>query len=382
MAPALELAVVDATSYNFPPPDQLEMTRRLTEAGIHTWLADQTLSWFPDGLWSPDLAPIASEWRQNAFWDTYSLGGYLAGAVRGSRFLFSLDCVRRGPDVLSQMMITLHELTGGRAIFALGAGEAKQLAPFGYEERRPFTRLEESIRTIRELWTRDEPFDFHGRTMDVTNAHLGTRATDGTTPPIFVVGAGPKLLEIGARVADGVMTIGSPEMVAETIAGVRELAAGADRDPDEIRFWGGNPLGMVMTYDTDEQRERLAAAPITKFIAAAFGRLHASQWVEEGLHSPLGDDWHYAKDLISTEWPRDRVLSVIEQVPEEMVERGVLWWTAEDVARHFVAMRDLGVDILSWMDWCAFADPGQRWDSTDRSIRAKHLAEAELTRRG
>jgi alkanesulfonate monooxygenase SsuD/methylene tetrahydromethanopterin reductase-like flavin-dependent oxidoreductase (luciferase family) len=120
------------------------------------------------------------------------------------------------------------ELTGGRAIFALGAGEMKQLSPFGYEERRPFTRLEESIRTIRDLWSRDEPFSFDGRTMQVTKAHLGTRATDGTTPPIFA------------------------------------------------------------------------------------------------------------------------------------------------------AMRRLGADILSWMDWCAFADPTQRWDSTDRSVRAKWLAEAEL----
>ena len=381
-AVAFELAVVDATSYNFPPADQVEMTRRFTDAGVRVWLADQTLSWFPDGLWSSDLAPIASEWRQNAFWDVYSLGGYLAGAVPGSKFLFSLDAVRRGPDVLSQTMITLHELTGGRAVFALGGGEAKQLAPFGYEEKRPFTRLEETIRVIRELWSRDEPFDFDGRALHVKNAHLGTRASDGTTPPIFVVGAGPKIMEIGARVADGVMAMGSPEMVAETIAGVRKHAEGVDRDPDEITFWGGNPLGMVMTYDTEEERERLAAAPITKFIAAAFGRLHASLWLEEGLHSPLGDDWHYAKDLISTEWPRERVLSVIGQVPDEMVEKGVLWWTADDVARHFVAMRELGVQMLSWMDWCAFADPAQRWASTDRSIRAARIAEAELAGRG
>ena len=140
VAEPFELAVVDATSYNFPPADQVEMTRRFTDAGVRVWLADQTLSWFPDGLWSPDLAPIASEWRQNTFWDIYGLGGYLAGAVPGSSFLFSLDAVRRGPDVLSQTMITLHELTGGHAVFALGGGEIKQLAPFGYEEKRPFTR--------------------------------------------------------------------------------------------------------------------------------------------------------------------------------------------------------------------------------------------------
>jgi phthiodiolone/phenolphthiodiolone dimycocerosates ketoreductase len=371
---SLDLAVVDATSYNYPPADQTEMARRLTAGGARIWLADQTLSWFPDGLWNPELAPIAREWRQNAFWDVYSLGGYLAGTVPGSRFLFSLDAVRRGPDVLSQTMLTLHELTGGRAAFALGAGEIKQLAPFGYDAPKPLTRLEETIRTIRRLWSSDQPFRFDGKTMRLENAHLGTRATDGTTPPIFVVGAGPKLMEIGARYADGVMTMGSPEIIGETIAHVRTLAESFERNPDELVFWGGNPLGMVMTYDTEEQRERLAAAPITKFIAAAFGRLHASDWVKEGLHSPLGDDWHYAKDLISTEWPTDRVRSVIDQVPDEMVEKGVLWWTVDDVAAHLVQSASLGVSMLSWMDWCAFADPTQRWDSTDRSIRALERA--------
>jgi phthiodiolone/phenolphthiodiolone dimycocerosates ketoreductase len=377
----LDLAVVDATSYNYPPVDEVEMTRRLTEGGVRVWLADQTLSWFPDGLWIPELAPIAREWHQNAFWDVYSLGGYLAGVVPGSRFLFSLDAVRRGPDVLSQLMLTLHELTGGQAVFALGAGEVKQLAPFGYDAPKPLARLEESIRAIRELWSRDEPFTFEGKTMRLTNAHLGTRASDGTTPPIFVVGAGPKLIEIGARYADGVMTGGTPEMIEGTIAHVRATAESFDRDPDELVFWGGNQLGMVMTYDDEEQRERLAAAPITKFIAAAFGRLDAKAWVREGLHSPLGDDWHYAKDLISTEWPTERVQAVIADVPEEMVEKGVLWWTVDDVAEHFARAASLGVSMLSWMDWCAFADPTQRWDSTDRSVRAFQRAKELLAKR-
>ena len=189
-------------------------------------------------------------------------------------------------------------------------------------------------------------------------------------------------MEIGARYADGVMTMGSAEMIGETIAHVRRLAESFDRDPDELTFWGGNQLGMAMTYDTEEERERLAAAPITKFIAAAFGRLHASDWIKEGLHSPLGDDWHYAKDLISTEWPTERVRKVIDEVPDEMVEKGVLWWTVEDVAEHLAQSASLGVSMLSWMDWCAFADPSQRWASTDRSVRAFQRAKELLASRG
>jgi len=370
MTEPMDLAVVDTTSYNYPPDEQVELARRLTDAGIKLWLADQTLNWFPDGLWTGELTPIATEWRKNAFWDVYSQGAFLAGRVPGSRFHFSLDTVRRGPDVLSQLMLTLHEFTGGNATFALGAGEAKQLAPFGYEAPKPVTRLEESLRMIRELWSRDEPFDFDGKTVSLSNAQLGTRSSDGSTPPVFVVGAGPRLMKIGATLADGVMIWSPADQIPEQIAALRAQAREAGRDPDELTFWGGNPIGMVMTYDTEEQRDRMAAAPITKFIAAAWGRMSGAEWMAEGFEPPLGEDWHYAKDLIATEWPEDRVRDVIDKVPPEMVELGVLFWNEDDLARHFVNAHALGIGMLSWMDWGVFAAPEQRWDATDRVVRA------------
>ncbi len=370
MADSMELAVVDTTSYNYPPADQEELARRLTDAGIRLWLADQTLNWFPDGLWSRELTPIADEWRKNAFWDVYTQGAYLAGRVPGSRFHFSLDAIRRGPDVLSQLMLTLHEFTGGGVTFALGAGEAKQLAPFGYEAPKPITRLEETIRTIRRLWSEDEPFDFEGKTMTLRNAQLGTRAADGTTPPVFVVGAGPRLMEIGATLADGVMVWNRAEEIPGQIEQLRSQARAVGRDPDELTFWGGNPIGMVMTYDTEAQREAMAAAPITKFIAAAWGRMSGAAWKEEGFDPPLGEDWHYAKDLVSTEWPEERVRAVIDKVPPDMVEKGVLFWTEDDLAKHFATVHGLGIGMLTWMDWGVFAASEQRWEATDRVIRA------------
>lgn len=55
------------------------------KAGVRVWLADQTLNWFPDGLWTLELAPIASEWPRNAFWDVYPLAAYLAAKSGGPR---------------------------------------------------------------------------------------------------------------------------------------------------------------------------------------------------------------------------------------------------------------------------------------------------------
>ncbi len=373
----IDLAVVDVSSYHSPKAVAVEMAQRYTDAGVRIWLADQTLNWYPDGLWSPELAPIAREWPRNAFWDVYPLAAYLAAKVPGARFMCSLDTIRRGPDVLAQTMMTLQELCGD-VLFAIGGGEIKQLAPFGYVEEKPIARMRESIQMIKRLWERDEPFDFSGKTMQLTGAHLGTRAYDGRRPPLAVVGTGPKLMEIGARVGDGVMLWMPHDQIPETIAHLREVAASAGNDPDHLLFWGGNPIGMVMTYDTQEQLERMKAAPITKFTAAAWGRMSSAAWLEEGIESPLGPDWHYGQKMIPTEWTTDRVHDVIDRVPPEMVEKGIPFWTVDQLTDHFVSAVRAGIQMPTWMDWGPFADPEQRWPAVDRVIRAARQAKKVL----
>lgn len=369
----IDLAVVDVTSYHSPKRDAEEMTRRYTGAGVRVWLADQTLNWFPDGLWTPELAPIAAEWPRNAFWDVYPLATYLAARVPGSRFLFSLDTIRRGPDVLAQTLMTLQELCGD-VQFAFGAGEIKQLAPFGYREEKPIARLRESLDVIQRLWSADAPIDYAGKTLSLRNAHLGTRAYDSKRPPLFVVGTGPKLMEIGAQLSDGIMIWMPHAQIPAQLASLRETARAAGRDADRLLFWGGNPVGMVMTYDTPEERERLRRSPVTRFIAAAWGRMSGAAWKAEGFESPLGPDWHYGKDLVPTEWSTARVRDVIDRVPDGMVDAGVLFWREEQLAEHFASAVRAGIGMPTWMDWGPFADPAQRWPALERTIRAARRA--------
>jgi alkanesulfonate monooxygenase SsuD/methylene tetrahydromethanopterin reductase-like flavin-dependent oxidoreductase (luciferase family) len=376
----IDIAVVDVSSYHSPKDVVIEMAKRYTAAGVRLWLADQTLNWYPDGLWTPDLAPIAKEWPRNAFWDVYPLAAYIAAKVPGARFLFSLDAIRRGPDVLAQTMMTLQELTGD-VIFAIGGGEIKQLAPFGYHTDKPITRMRESIQAIKRLWASDEPFDIAGKTMQLKSAHLGTASYDNRCPRLTVVGAGPKLMEVGAKYADGVMLWLSHESIPAEIRRLRDVAAARGNNPDQLMFWGGNPIGMVMTYDTQEELERMKAAPVTKFTAAAWGRMSSAAWLAEGLESPLGPDFHYGQKMIPTEWPTARVKGVIDSVPEEMIEKGILFWNVDQLAEHFASAVRAGIDMPTWMDWGPFADPTQRWRAVDRAIEAARKAKKLLRHR-
>jgi phthiodiolone/phenolphthiodiolone dimycocerosates ketoreductase len=369
----IDCAVVDATSFHSPKEDVVEMTRRFTEAGVRVWLADQTLSWFPDGLWTPELAPVAREWPRNAYWDVYPLATYLAARVPDTRFLFSHDAIRRGPEILAQTMMTIQEFCGD-AYFAIGGGEIKQLKPFGYVEEKPIARVRESIQMIKKFWDSQDAFSFEGKTMKLTNAHLGTRAYDGKRPKVMVVGTGPKLMEIGAQYADGIMLWMPYEHIPGAIGHLKEVAANADRDPEELLFWGAWPIGQVMSYDPEEDLEEVKEAPLTKFIAAAWGRMTGAAWEDEGFEAPLGRDWHYGKDMIPTEWSTDRVKEVINKVPREMVDIGVLFWTVEDMAQHFVKAIRAGIEMPIMMDWRVFVSPDQRWAATDRAIQAAQRA--------
>lgn len=61
---------------------------------------------------------------------------------------------------------------------------------------------------------------------------------------------------------------------------IREQLERDGRDPQAFTcgFWR-----FVLLYRDDDQRDRLLANPITKWMTAAFGRLHHGVWKSEGI---------------------------------------------------------------------------------------------------
>src|SRR2546423_14816321 len=78
-------------------------------------------------------------------------------------FLGAIDTVRNGPSVLAQTFMTLDHATKGRAFFALGGSEMKQLSPYGYSRIGSAKKLEESLIINRRLFEADgAPVFFDG----------------------------------------------------------------------------------------------------------------------------------------------------------------------------------------------------------------------------
>ncbi len=166
--------------------------------------------------------------------------------------------VTRHPAITAVAAATLAEISGGRVILGIGAGD-RPLLSLGYTPARLAT-LEASIAAIRALWSgaaveADEPgFALH-------DAHY--RFPPGPDIPVWVSATGPRTLELAGRVADGVILLAGlhPDGISfalEHIDRGAEAAGRSERPPVTVFAYGA--------IDEDED----AAIAAARTIAAWF----------------------------------------------------------------------------------------------------------------
>jgi 5,10-methylenetetrahydromethanopterin reductase len=107
----------------------------------------------------------------------------------------------RNPESLANSMATLHAVSGGRAIFDLGRGDSA-VELFGH---RPL-RVEEFSVFVRQVqgYLLGEDVDRDGFTSSILRAFRVDPSLESVGKAPFVITAtGPRVIEIGARYADG-----------------------------------------------------------------------------------------------------------------------------------------------------------------------------------
>lgn len=71
------------------------------------------------------------------------------------------DTQRSHPAKAAQVLATLNEISGGRVVLGIGAGEAMNLVPVAisfYEPKQRIQRLAETVQVIKNLWSRQGQF--------------------------------------------------------------------------------------------------------------------------------------------------------------------------------------------------------------------------------
>ncbi len=123
------------TSLYVPPPLFGELCRMVHGSGVvdNLMMWDQITNFWPPHLWTPANTPLAEVLPDiDSYGDAFTMAAYAMAAAPGAGLVVSTDAIRRGPVELNQTMWTLASMAGGKAIFQVGAGEAKQTDPGGW----------------------------------------------------------------------------------------------------------------------------------------------------------------------------------------------------------------------------------------------------------
>ncbi|GAA1527472.1 LLM class flavin-dependent oxidoreductase [Nocardioides humi] len=143
------------------------------------------------------------------------------------------------PYLAAQMAGTFQNLTGGRLLLnVVTGGESHEQRMFGdfLDKEERYERCGEFLEIVRRLWA-GETVDFAGKHLSVEAARLDQ--IPDPVPDIYFGGSSPAAGRVAADHADVYLTWGEPpQAVAEKIAWIRSLVAGAGRGADHrpIRF--------------------------------------------------------------------------------------------------------------------------------------------------
>jgi len=230
----------------------LRLTRQAEQAGFeYTWIFDSHVLWM----------------------DPYPLMTLMAANTRHMRIG---PCVTnpavRDITVTASLFATLNLISGGRMELGIGRGDSSRRV-LG---KKPVTpkELEQSIQSFRDL-TAGREIQYDGQPTRITWAE--------GSPPVWVAGYGPKVLNMAGRVADGIiLQFADPDLIEWCMGFVKEGAGQAGRDPKSIEVMAAAPVWVSENLETAREHVRWFPALVSNHVVDLL-----SKYPEHGLPSAL-----------------------------------------------------------------------------------------------
>jgi probable F420-dependent oxidoreductase len=137
------------------------------------------------------------------FYEPFTLLGWLAATTRTMEIGTTVVVLPyRHPLEVARMAANVDRLSGGRLIFGVGAGWARQeFAALGVDFERRGAITSEYLAAIKTLWTQDVA-TFKGRFVSFENVDTRPRPARSPHPPIWVGGATDAALRRAVRYGD------------------------------------------------------------------------------------------------------------------------------------------------------------------------------------
>lgn len=228
--------------------------------------------------------------------------------------------VTRHPAVLASAAATAQVFSGGRMVLGIGRGDSS-LSHIGRSPApsRDFASALQHLRNyLNDGWTQ----------LDGFTSRMGW-ITDSDAPavPIEVAASGPRVISVGARLADRLaLTVGvQPEAVAGALRMAREARATAGLDPDGIRY--GAYLNVASHPDLEVAKQ---------LVSGSLSVL--ARFVDRDRRSAIQRD--YRIDTHADSRPPD------SPEAQELRDRYAIVGDPEHCVERIQALVDLGLDFV------------------------------------
>jgi 5,10-methylenetetrahydromethanopterin reductase len=183
------------------------------------------------------------------------------------------DIIKIGPGVTNPYLInpvqtastlmSLDNLSGGRSILGIGAGDKITLNLLGIERKKPLTAVKESVHIFRTLFDTGKIKDFKGEVFSVEKANIAFEKTG--TLPIYIGAQGPKMLKLAGAKGQGVLVNASHPVDFEfALKQINKGINEAKRNPKEVDV----AAYASVSVDSKIEKATKAATPVVAFIVA------------------------------------------------------------------------------------------------------------------
>ncbi len=238
----------------------------------------------------------------------------------------------RHPALTAAAAASVDELSGGRVVLGLGAGMSG-FREMGIARVRPARAIKEAVQLIHRLTRGEREVAFEGELVRFRGGHLGF--TPLRPVPVYVAGRGPRVLEAGGEVADGVV-IGSFASERGITWGLDHAARGARR--------AGRRLDALETvswlYTSISSDGRQARELVRKGVAVAM-------WGSRDVLDDIGVALPPAVVRFMDEHPYRYEPALLAELagllPDELLEAFSVAGTADEVAAKLVRIGRLGI---------------------------------------
>ena len=236
----------------------------------------------------------------------------------------------RDLTVTASVFATLNEMYGDRTVIGIGRGDSAVRVTNG----KPVSvaELREAVVQLKDL-TNGRPVDYKGSSIRLP------WASDSHTD-VFVAAYGPKVLALTGEVGDGfILQLADPQIAAWTIEAVRNAAAAAGRNPDDVYICVAAPA--YVTDDIAHARDQLRwfGGMVGNHVADIVERYGEGGGVPKALTDYIkgrqGYDYNQHGQAGNTH---------ADFVPDEIVDRFCIIGPVEEHIRRIEELKALGVD--------------------------------------